>query len=165
MSVPLRRRPLDLILVACFALFAFTSLVMEMYIVFGVDLRTATDPFGRAWRLYCQWDPLFLDTPMWLRIMCAIDGFVFGPFYLVLIAAFVREREWIRIPALIYVSAIVYSTLVYFAYEFIAEAGRANLAMVVLVNVPYTIVPLLLGGRVARGPVFSEPRPDDPALG
>lgn len=150
---PLSQRRFDLALVVCFSVFAFTSLVMEMYIVFGVDLRAATDPFGRAWLLYTRWDPLFLDTPIWLRIMCGIDGFVFGPFYLVLIWALVRGRAWIRIPALLYVSAIVYSTLVYFGYEFVAERERANLAMVVLINVPYTIAPLLLGWRMrARDP-------------
>lgn len=150
MATPLRQRPTDLVLVCCFAVFAFTSLVMEPYIVFGADLRQpGADPFARAWALYCQWDPLFLDTPSWLRIMCGIDTFVFGPFYLVLIFALVREREWIRLPALCYVAAIVYSTVVYFGHEFVAEAGRANLAMVVLINVPYTLVPLWLGMRMA----------------
>ena len=80
--------------------------------------------------------------------MCAIDGFVFGPFYLVLIWALVREREWIRLPALLYVAAIVYSTLVYFGYEFWVEAERANMLMVILVNVPYTIMPIILGIRM-----------------
>ncbi|KIG18403.1 hypothetical protein DB30_00688 [Enhygromyxa salina] len=155
--LPLSQRRLDLALVACFCVFAFTSLVMEMYIVFGVDLRAATDPFGSAWRFYAQWDPLFFDTPLWLRIMCGIDGFVFGPFYLVLIWAFVRGHAWIRIPALLYVSAIVYSTLVYFGYEFVAERERANLAMVVLVNVPYTIVPIVLGWRVRARDPFAAP--------
>ena len=145
----LRARPLDLALVVCFAVFAFTSLVMEMYIVFDVDLRNpGADPFARAWALYCRWDPIFLDTPPWLRIMCAIDGFVFGPFYLVLIAGLVRAREWIRLPALLYVAAIVYSTLVYFGYEFVVERERADLVMVVLINVPYTIVPVMLGVRM-----------------
>jgi hypothetical protein len=143
-------------LVVCFAVFAFTSLVMEMYIVFDVDLRAAEDPFGRAWRFYCQWDPVFLDTPTWLRVMCGIDAFVFGPFYLVLIAAFVRRCEWIRLPALLYVAAIVYSTLVYFGYELVAERERANLLMVVLINVPYTIMPLLLGWRVWQPKLFGE---------
>jgi hypothetical protein len=149
MPTPLRRRPFDLLLVATFALFAFTSLVMEMYIVFGVDLRDpGSDPFARAWALYCTWDPIFLDTPLWLRIMCGIDGFVFGPFYLVLVWALAKERAWIQLPALLYAAAIVYSTIVYFGYEFIAEAGRADMTMVVLVNIPYTIMPLALAWRM-----------------
>ena len=61
-----------------------------------------------------------------------------------LIWAFVRGPACIRVPALLYV---------YFGYEFVAERVRAKLAMVVLINVPYTIVPLLLAWRVrARDP-------------
>ena len=157
-TMRLRERPFDLVLVAFFALFAFSSLVMEMYVVFGADLRSARDPFGRAWHFYASiWDPIFLDTPLWLRVMCGIDGFVFGPFYLVLIYAFVRRRDWIRIPAIVFVSAIVYSTLVYFGVELLGEGARANLPMVVLVNVPYTIVPLLLAWRVRRPLPFAVP--------
>ena len=151
----LRDRPFDLVLVIFFAIFAFTSLVMEMYIVFGVDLRRASDPLGRLWHFYAaRWDPLFLDTPLYLKVMCGIDGFLFGPFYLVLIYAFARSRDWIRVPALLFVAAIVYSTLVYFAVELLGEARRADLLMVVLVNVPYTIVPLLLAYRVRQARPF-----------
>ena len=146
---------MDRLLILAFACFCVTSLVFEMFIVFDVDLVAATDPVGRIWYWYASsFDPIFLDTPLWLRVMCAIDAFVFGPFYLVLIYAFVRRREWIRLPALCYVSAIVYSTVVYFAVELIAEAGRADLLWVVVINIPYTLVPLVVGWRVWRSPVF-----------
>ncbi|MGB5810071.1 MAG: emopamil-binding family protein [Polyangiales bacterium] len=138
--------------------FAVTSLVYEQYIVFGVDLSSATDVFGRSWYWYAHsFDPIFLDTPLWLRIMCTIDAYVFGIFYLVLIYALVRERNWIRVPALLYGTAIVYSTVVYFGYEFLDPANRAqaNLLMVFLVNIPYTLVPLLLMWRMRRPQPFT----------
>lgn len=96
------------------------------------------------------------DTPLWLRIMCGIDAFVFGPFYLVLIYALVRRRSWIRVPALLYGAAIVYSTAVYFGYEILDPANRAeaNLVAVFLVNIPFTIVPLLLIWRMRRRQPF-----------
>lgn len=87
--------------------------------------------------------------------MCTIDGFVFGPFYLVLIYAFVRECEWIRGPALLYAGAIVYSTLVYFGVEFLTELERADIVWVITINIPYTIVPILLALRVRPAPVFA----------
>jgi len=154
--MPLRRRPFDAFLVFWFCLFAVSSLVYEQFIVFGVDLSTTTDVFGRSWYWYASsFDPIFLDTPLWLQIMCTIDAYVFGPFYLVLIYALVRERNWIRVPALLYGAAIVYSTLVYFGYEFLDESNRAhaNLLAVFLVNIPYTLVPLLLMWR------FRDPDP------
>jgi len=155
MAVALRRRPYDLFLVVWFSVFAFTSLVMEMYITFRVDLASSCDPFGRVWFWYAaSFDPIFLDPPPFLWLMCTIDGFVFGPFYLVLIYAFARECAWIRGPALLYAGAIVYSTVVYFGVEFLTELERADIFWVVVINIPYTIVPILLALRVRSRPVF-----------
>jgi hypothetical protein len=90
-----------------------------------------------------------------MRVMTGIDEWVYGPMYLVLIDAFVRRREWIRLPGLLYCGAIIYSTLVYFLTEFLTEGHRANLAMVTLVNLPYTIVPCLLVWRLWRPHPFA----------
>lgn len=149
-------RTLDRILVGAFVLFAFTSFVMEPYVVFAVDLGAARDPLGRAWHLYAsRWDPLFLAPPLFLRVMCAIDAVVFGPMYVALIVGFVRRREWVRTLALIYAAAIVYSTIVYFAVELLAPPPGTDLLMVIVINIPYTIMPLVLAWRVARAPVFA----------
>lgn len=148
---PMRERPFDLFLVCWFCLFAVSSLVFEPFIVFDVDLEATTDPIGKTWYWYASsFDPLFLDTPLWLRIMCGIDAFVFGPFYLVLVYALVSGKEWIRVPALLYGAAIIYSTLVYFGYEVLdpENRARANLTAVFLVNIPFTLVPLLLVWRM-----------------
>jgi hypothetical protein len=148
---PLRKRPFDAFLVFFFCVFAISSLVYEQFVIFGVDLSTTWDIFGRSWYWYARsFDPVFLDPPLWLRIMCTIDGYVFGPLYLVFIFAFVKGRDWVRIPALLYGAAIVYSTLVYFGWEFLDEANRsqANLVAVFVVNIPYTVVPLLLMWRM-----------------
>jgi hypothetical protein len=155
MLAPAPLRTVDKVLVATFVLFAFTSFVMEPYVVFGVDLAAARDPFGRAWHLYAsRWDPLFLATPLFLRVMCGIDAVVFGPMYVALIVGFLRRREWVRTLALVYASAIVYSTIVYFAVELLAPPPGTDLAMVILINVPYTVMPLVLAWRVRRAPVF-----------
>lgn len=151
-----RMAPLDRLLVGCFAVFAFTSICMEPYITFGVDLAHATGPLGRAWYFYAHnWDPLFLDQPAYMRVMTGIDEWIYGPMYLVLIYAFVRRRDWIRLPGLLYCGAIIYSTLVYFLTEFLTEGHRANLAMVTLVNIPYTIIPCLLIWRLWRPSPFA----------
>jgi hypothetical protein len=157
MTRAFRARRLDVFLVFWFCLFAISSLVYEQYVIFGVDLSKATDVFGRSWYWYASSiDPVFLDTPLWLRIMCAIDGYVFGPFDLVLIFALVRGRNWIRIPALLYAAAIVYSTAVYFGWELLDAPNRAeaNLLGILLVNIPYTIIPLLLMWRMRNPEPF-----------
>jgi hypothetical protein len=149
----------DRVLIAFFSLFAFTSIFMEPYVTFGVDLARATDPLGRAWYFYARkWDPLFLSPPVYLRVMTGIDEWVYGPMHLVLVYAFVRRRGWIRLPALLYCGAIIYSTLVYFLTEFVSEGHRANLVMVTVVNLPYTIVPCLLAWRMRRPDPFAPSR-------
>jgi len=57
------------------------------------DIARATDPLGRAWYFYARtWDPLFLDPPVYMRVMTGIDVWVYGPIYLMLNYAFLRRR-------------------------------------------------------------------------
>lgn len=141
-----KRHPLDRLFLVAFPIFAFTSLVLEQWIVWGVDLRTATDPLGRAWRWYAEsYDPILLDRLLSIRVMFGIDAFVFGTFYLVLFYAFLRRRNWIRMPAILYASAMFYSVVVYVLMGAFSErAADTNLPMVLLIGAPYTVVPLLL---------------------
>jgi hypothetical protein len=152
---------LDRLFIVAFSFFAFTSLILQQWIVWGVDLRTATDPFGRAWRWYAEtFDPLLLDRLLSIRVMFGIDAFVFGTFYLVLVYAFVRRRNWIRLPALLYGSAMVYSVLVYNLMEAFSErAPETNLPMVLLIGAPYTIIPLLLIHRMWKPDPFGREEP------
>ena len=90
-----------------------------------------------------------------LRLVCGIDLFVFGPFYLAAIYALVRRREWLRLPGLAYVTAMLYSLVVYFGVELIEERGRADVLMVVVVNVPYGLAALALAWRLRRAPLFT----------
>ena len=81
--------------------------------------------------------------------MFGIDAFVFGTFYLVLVYAFVRQRNWIRLPALLFASAMFYSVVVYVLMEAFSEhAEQTNLPMVLLIGSPYTLMPLLLVYRM-----------------
>ena len=145
-----QRHPLDRLFIAAFSLFAFTSIVLEQWIVFGVDLRAAQDPIGRAWRWYAEsFDPLLFDRLLSVRVMFGIDAWVFGPFYLLLVYAFVRQRNWIRMPALLFSSAMFYSVVVYFLMEvFSVHAAETNIPMVTLISAPYTIMPVLLAYRM-----------------
>ncbi len=152
----LRERHADLFFVIFFGVFAFTSLVMETYPVFGIDLVHASDPLGRVWHFYASsFDPIFLHPPLYLRVMVGIDQFAFGPFYLLAIHALVKERNWIRIPGIAYVGAMTYSTSAYFLVEFLGERGRADLVWVSLINGPYLIVPLLFAWRLRHPSPFS----------
>ena len=59
------------------------------------------------------------------------------PSYLVLVYAFVRRRNWIRMPALLCGAAMFYSIAVYVLMEIFNEhAADTNLPMVLLIGAP-----------------------------
>ena len=147
-------------LVAIFYLFGFTALVFEPLYYFGCSwsLENCRSEGGvmfgvsELWRVYGEWDPLFLNVPSWLRVMCTIEVFLFGPLYVVCAYGLQTRRAWLPSVALPFCGALIYSTLVYFALEYIERLPGTNLEMVVLVNVPWTICPLLLVFRLLFSP-------------
>lgn len=128
---------------------------------------------AQVWAVYGAWDPLFLVVPVYLRVMCVIEVVIFGPCYALCAMALTElgckdccpirrsciddaetsaKRVWWRTMLLYlglpFCGALVYSTVVYFAMEWIegtaATATGFNLWMVFVVNIPWTIVPVLL---------------------
>lgn len=132
--------------------------MFEPLYYFGCHWNGATCGNGvvpQLWRIYSQWDPLFLrkDIPslLWLRVMCTLEVILFGPCYvLCAIGLAPAQPEGVHAPwlpqlALPFCGALVYSTLVYFGVELLdAPSTGANLAMVFLINAPWTVVPCLL---------------------
>ena len=155
---------LDSVLLANFCMFLFVAWCFEPAVVYlcgweGLQTRECQQTLtGRLWLFYAEkFDPIFLNLPLWLRIVCSLDTILFGPFYAVSIYAFAtvqQETRWYSTVALPTAGALIYSTIVYFAYECMAEAHRASLLFVFLVNLPWTLAPVLLIlrlGLVARG--------------
>jgi hypothetical protein len=139
---------------AFLGVFAFTSLVMETYLLLGPDLREADDPLGRLWAWYAARDPVFFDPPLFLRWMCGLDALVFGPFHVAAVFAFARRRAWIRLPGLAYAGTILYSNVIYFGVELLDPVPGTDLSVVALVNLPYVMVPVWLAWRLRAEPVF-----------
>lgn len=155
-SVAIRR--LDRVLLATFCMFLFVAWFFEPWVVYlcgwdGLESaacqRTLT---GQLWLFYAKtFDPIFLNLPLWLCIVCSLDTILFGPFYAVSIYAFwtkQQEARWYELIALPVSGALLYSTVVYFAYEVIAEADRASLVWVFVINLPWTLAPVLLVARL-----------------
>src|SRR5262245_25845804 len=113
--IPLRERPGDWLFVLAFSFFAFSSAFSDSLVARGIALAPDSQSFWvRANYWYAAGtDPLLLTPPVSLRVQTFISAFVFGPFYLVLVYAFVRGRDWVRLPAIVYVSAMLYGMVVF----------------------------------------------------
>lgn len=147
----------DKLLISTFWVFAFTALVFEPLYYFGCDWQYSqchSSPFyvvrvvGEVWAIYNQWDPMFWDIPLWLRIMCAVEVLIFGPLYAVTAYGLQFRSKWLPYIALPFAGALFYSTIVYFAMEFIEDRSGTNHLMVFIVNIPWSIFPLLLCHRI-----------------
>jgi len=158
--VPLSQRSGDWFFVLAFSVFAFTSFFSDALAGLGVEFRPDSASF---WNRANYWyaadtDPYFLTHPVHLRIQTFISGFVFGPFYVVLVYAFVTGKDWVRLPAIIYVSAMAYGMLIFLGSEFLGGLPPTNFAKFAAFNFPYLLAPLMLGYRMRREYPFSEPR-------
>ena len=153
------RSLVDKVLVFTLGLFAFIALVFEPLYYFGCnwyDLHDACDlspyPLVRAaaalWRIYGAWDPLFLDIPVWLRIMCTIEVVFFGPLYALSAFLLWYRNQWLPLVTYSFSGALFYSTVVYFAAELLYPIPGTNLLMVIVVNIPWSILPIALVWRV-----------------
>lgn len=180
---PLNKRKYDWIFIIVFSAFIFTSFAADL-----VNAVMRPDPesgyfWARAvYNLYALGnDPLLIANPMFLRMMTAISAFLFGPFYILLVIAFIKGKNWIRPFALLYTGMIVESMIVLLGVEFAgdyalfemmgaegvksaAELARHGLTpslqvtapvKFMLYNLPYKLFPLLLAVRMWRPKPFS----------
>lgn len=156
--VPLRERKLDQLLIFGFLTFALTSFCFDRLAAMHADLEQVDGFFARYLVDYGRAvDPLVLANPLWLRIMCGISAFGMGPFYLVMVRAFVRGDERIRVPALVYVCAMAYSLVVHLGVEFLGDLRPLNLPVFWAAYAPYMAIPLLLAWRMWHPHPFSRP--------
>lgn len=147
---------MEKLLISTLWLFGFVALVFEPLYYFGcgwTDVGRSCDdsPFapvrGAAvvWRVYTEsWDPLFIDIPLWLRVMCSIEVLVFGPLYVICAVGLQMRSAWLPPVAYIFSGALFYSTIVYFAIEILHPVVGTNLLMVFVVNIPWSILPVAL---------------------
>jgi hypothetical protein len=156
--IPLRRRPLDIIILSFFAV----NLLFVTY-NFGLEQVVISDP-GRF--AYPPWplpfvvdllhgwgrdfDPLVMARPVWWRAVNLIDVVFFGPFYAVAIFAFIKGKNWIRIPAVVYASVMETIVVVILAEELWGAFATPRPGIVLAANAAWFLFPLVILWRMGR---------------
>jgi hypothetical protein len=103
-------------------------------------------------------DQLFLHPPVWMRFVTGLSAFVYGPFYLVLVCAFIKGWNRIQVPAIMYGTAIAVITgVVVFGVEIWGEPEQRclDLAKFLPYNTPYVLIPILLIIRMRKENPFT----------
>lgn len=91
-----------------------------------------------------RFDPVLMARPMWWKMTIWIDLLFFGPFYAVAIYAFLRCRNWIRLPAIVYASVMITNVTIILGEEVAGAYVTSHLPLVVALNLPWLLFPLYL---------------------
>jgi len=152
-SIPLRERKSDLFFIFIFALFACTSLFGDAQHALGwVDVGEGG---GMAWYIAASQDQFFAANHAFTRFSTGVSAFVYGPFYLLLVYAFIAGKNFIRPMALVYAGAIVYGTVQFTWWEFTIGPAPRVASVFWAFNGPYLLIPALLAARMWRVEPFS----------
>jgi hypothetical protein len=154
---PIRERKLDFALAIIFSFFAFTSLAMDSLTGLNINLLATSYPFAKPIYDYAMLaDPLLVVNPPALQVMCGISAFIFGPFTLWLVRALWVGDRRIRIPAIVYASAITYSMPVYFFIEFMSDTPPTHLPIFFGATLPYLLFPMVLLRHMWVSPFWNQ---------
>lgn len=157
-TLDLSDRPKDRWFILGFAIFACTSVFVDRLAALDADF-CAED---RLWGALCWYgrnlDPLFLANPQWLRVMSGISAWVFGPMYLLLAWAFWRGVDAVRMPAIAWAIAMIYSMMVHLWMEVFGDHPPPNLALLLAIYLPYLVLPFAVLGRLRSPTPFTRDR-------
>ena len=156
LSIPFRQRRLDWLLVAFFVINFF-------FITYIVDLEQLVIPDPSAYRqpvwpppvmlniihaYGSAYDPLLMARPQWWKDTIWLDVLFYGPFYAMAINAFVRGREWIRIPAIFYSGMMFADVFIILGEEIAGPHASPHLPVVLALNLPWLLLPIVLTIRL-----------------
>jgi hypothetical protein len=145
---PLSDRRRDIFFIVAFSFFAFSSFFSDAWHALGLLEGDAFWSRANRWYAEIAADEYFAAEHDYLRVGTGISAFIYGPFYLVLVYAFAKGKNWIRPMALVYVGSMLHGMTEYIAWEYWLGPAPGETLIFWAFNGPYAIVPILLGVRM-----------------
>ena len=108
-TIPLSQRRIDIILIAFF-------LVNLLFVSYFIDTEqlVIANPAHFTYPIWpprpvidaVHWwgynfDPLLIARPVFFKVTIWLDNLLYGPFYLIATYAYIKGKEWIRLPSII----------------------------------------------------------------
>ena len=101
-------------------------------------------------------DPLLLARPQWWKMTIWIDVLFYGPFYALAIYAFVKGRDWIRVPAIFYSGMMFADVFIILGEEIAGPYAAPRLLPVLGLNLPWLMMPIFLTLRLRHEHPFAQ---------
>jgi hypothetical protein len=151
-TIPISQRRIDLILVAFFLI----NLVFVSYFIDTEQLVIA-NPAHFTYPIWpprpvidaVHWwgnnyDPLLMARPVFFKVTIWLDNLLYGPFYLFAVYAFIKGKEWIRLPAIIYAVSMMSGVIMILSEEAFGIYHTSHLFLVVAANAAWIVFPLII---------------------
>ena len=151
-TIPISQRRLDMVIVAFFLLnLLFVSYFIDTEQLVIANPAHFTYPFWPPRPVIdaVHWwgnnfDPLLMARPVFFKVTIWLDNLLYGPFYAVAIYAYIKGKEWIRLPSIIYAVSMISGVIMILSEEAFGQYHTSHLALVVGANLSWIIFPLLI---------------------
>ncbi len=100
-------------------------------------------------------DPLLMARPQWWKNTIWLDVVFYGPFYVAALYAFIKGKNWIRIPAIFYSGMMFADVFIILGEEIAGPHATPRLPIVLLLNLPWLFMPILLTLRLRKERPFT----------
>ncbi len=94
------------------------------------------------------YDPVLLARPPWWRATIWIDSLFFGPYYAAALYAFLKGKNWIRLPSVIWAAVMMTNVTIILFEEMLGPHRTPARGMVLFANAPWLLFPLLMLWRM-----------------
>jgi len=166
-SIPLKERKIDYIYIAFFLinlLFITYIVDLEQLVIDSQSIFTKV-PLNFKYPFWppaffvdsTHWwgnmfDPLLNARPVWWKATIWLDVLFFGPYYLIALYAFIKGKDWIRIPTVIIMSILYTNVFIILSEEIWGTVCARNLPLVLLANAPWFLFPVFLVWKMWKQP-------------
>lgn len=162
-TIPFSQRKMDWVFVAFFLInFFFITYIVDIEQIIIPDPYDyqqpawPPEPFVRLIHWYgASFDPLLMARPQWWKMTIWVDSLFYGPFYAFAIYAFVKGRDWIRIPAIFYSGMMFMGVTVILGEEAAGPHAAPHLLPVLALNLPWLLIPFFLTFRLRKEHPFA----------
>ncbi len=153
-----RARLGDLVMVVTLVAMALIALLIDRTAALDICGPDSADPFGRAlWHYGERFDPLVSANPLFLRVMSGISAFVFGPMELAIAYGLWKRRPWVRMLAIVWLVAMLYSMVVHTIVEFFGDIPPPHPGIALVAYGAYVAIPVALAWRLRHRKPFAVP--------
>jgi hypothetical protein len=104
-----------------------------------------------------------MARPQWWKMTIWVDSLFYGPFYAFATYAFIKGKDWIRIPAFFYSGMMFMGVTIILGEEMAGPYATLHLPLVLGLNLPWLLTPIFLTLRLWREHPFTDNVPQSEA--